>query len=233
MPVLSIAEVVRAAVARPAPLLCVDTCSVLDVAREPHRPHQTGRCIAACRTITNASSSATAYVIVAPTVPTELQRNRQTVFDELAKSIEVIEDGTRRVLDAISDSGLGISGGRVPLTALNLPASLGAVIDALGASWIQLVEDPAANDRAFRRAVQLIAPSRKGEVLDAQIVEHYLGLGSALRSAGFTSPIVMVSSNTADYGRPGNIKPPLDADFSSIGLRFTTDFAWAVRELGL
>jgi hypothetical protein len=78
-----------------------------------------------------------------------------------------------------------------------------------------------------------IAPSSKGkpEYKDCHIVEHFLELARMLRSGGLTEKIVFVSSNTEDYGKGPDGRPPLDAEFRAVQLQFVTDIAWAESQL--
>jgi hypothetical protein len=82
--------------------------------------------------------------------------------------------------------------------------------------------------QAGQRVIRGHPPASKGkqEYKDCEIFEHYLALARALRSSDFEPSLHFVSSNTNDYGSPGQLDATLDADLQSVRLTFVTDLSW-------
>jgi hypothetical protein len=107
--------------------------------------------------------------------------------------------------------------------------------------WMKVaISAPQAADvpsRAIARVNLAKTPARKGssEVKDCVIIETYLDVISSLRSAGLSSKVTFVSSNTNDYAAAnhGSLKPDLEADFTKIGMDYAPNLAATKHLLGL
>jgi len=68
------------------------------------------------------------------------------------------------------------------------------------------------------------------------LLEEYLELTRQLRAARFEMPVVLLTSNTNDFGGGAGgptLHPRLAAEFDPLGIGFTCTWGHAARELGL
>jgi hypothetical protein len=229
----SLEQLAQDILGNPAPVLLLDTCSIIDIIRVPIRP--TRDLLEAAQRILDrtVTPQRKLWNVVNQQVVQEWYDNAANVAREVTAAIARTEESARRLLataryiapsqslSAFSLGGLGLEGLLLTLSRSLLDGS--AVLE----------DDEACLQRALGRMRNGIAPSSKGkpEYKDCHIIEHFLELARRLRSCGFSDQIIFVSSNTEDYGKGPGGRPPLDAEFRAVQLEFATDIAWAESQL--
>ena len=219
-----------------APILFSDTCSVLDLIRDPTRDTVQAHNRAAALEIVEAMES-NAYLIgfLAEQVVLELNENRSSVEDEASKALKQLRDRMRRMDDVNKIfGGNGIT--RLSHFDDHVPRSI-AILDR----WISLSKisnaSPGILALAFARVNKARTPARKGNqaAKDCLVVETYLQTARQLRELGLNTPFVFLSSNTRDYAREtGNmLKADIQSDFDAVGMEYAPNFGAARHLLGL
>lgn len=221
----------RAILGSPAPVLLLDTSSVLDIIRAGGRERcPPGLIPAALEMIGRASKSPPGiWMVAAELVQKEWHNNCERVeldsrkrINELDQDIKALTAVLAHLGSALTESVPNFSGYAVESILKKVAANL-----LYAATVLQ------GNDRcsiaANRRAIFGSAPASKGKnsLKDCMIIEHYISLCRQLREAGFGSKCVFVSSNVNDFGKGGGPLPPLDEDFRAVGIEYVTDLAWA------
>jgi hypothetical protein len=208
--------------ARPAPVVFLDTCALLDVVRAPSR--------GAASTVEAATELLTGGTKKPPTVYLAIGCPTPTEWNDHVE--EAVADATAAVscVDAVAQAWgfLGVAGLPVlPMHALPLPDRLKALSQDLLDAAILLDKDTDALSRAIDRVIHSQLPARKGGkgAKDSVILEHAIGLTDALRNAGFVPICIFVSSNTHDFAASGTttLHPLLQPDFDP-----PTDLQYAV-----
>jgi hypothetical protein len=217
------------------PILRIDTCSLLDIMRDPRRESVRPHDAVAAHILVEAAESKRLTMLVAPQVIAELGDNRVKVKDEttaaLIKLRELV-DRVDRVVAAFSAGGkmdTGHLAGHVDRA--------GALVDHwLGAAF-PIAEGREIPARAWDRVRMARTPSRKSRenMKDCTVIETYLDFVSAFRSAGGTAKAVFLSSNAKDYVEEDGVtlKGDLAAEFAQLGLDFQPNIAAAKHSLGL
>jgi hypothetical protein len=229
----SLEQLAQRILAERAPVLLLDTCSILDVVRVPLRQTR-GDLLGAAQRLVNRVHGLPRglWIVISEQVYQEWQDNAPSVVGEVAATITRTEDAARRLIATARGvapnqriSGFSLGGMELHNLLLNRSRSLLDGADVLS-------DDDACHRRAVERMRQRLAPASQGEGFkDCHIVEHFLELARRLRASALTDQIIFVSSNTKDYGAsPG--RAPLDSEFQAVDLNFVTDIAWAESELG-
>jgi PIN domain len=219
-----------------APILCFDTCTVLDIMRDPTREtvhHHELR--AALDLVTAMETGITLVGLVANQVRLEFNNHADAVADEADRELGKLRKKLARI-DALAAVFGGA--GRTDLRHLDeYVIRARAVADRLMAAAISVPGSPEIPSRALSRVNQARTPAQKGKesAKDCVVIETYLDVVSSLRAAGLTSKIVFVSSNTKDYaGETGRVlKPDIVADFEKIRMEYTPNLNFAKHSLGL
>jgi hypothetical protein len=218
------------------PILCFDTCTVLDIMRDPTRKtvrrHEQQ---AALDLVAAMESGRTLVGLVADQVQREFESLADSVGNEAAQALEDLRKQLARIDEVVAVFG---GTGRTDLQHLdNHVIRARAVVDRLMAAATLAPESPEITSRAFRRLNQARTPARKGKdsMKDCVVIETYLDIVSSLRVAGLTSKIVFVSSNKNDYaGETGRVlKPDLGAEFAKVGMEYAPNLAAAKHSVGL
>lgn len=226
----SLAALATRVAAQPAPVVLLDACSLLDVVRAPIRDEIPSGVVEAAVGLDAAAHAGPrgAWFVIATQAQEEFTQHIDTVAEDVTDKIAGIE----RRLGAIYSISQVLPVGTMPLarpTALNLPRQLRDLAEGILARAAILERDDDCRLRATDRVAKGVAPSARGkqEYKDCEILEHYLGFAHALRRLGFAPALIFVTSNTKDYGKPGQLCPALEADFAAVSLSFVTDLAWA------
>lgn len=219
-----------------APVLCIDTCTVLDIMRDPTRDTVRAHERKAALDLLLALETGTALVsLVAEQVHFEFHEHANAVEAEAVRALQKLRDQLARI-DGVAAAFGGV--GRADLSHLDdhMARSRGVVDRWMAASHMA----PASVDishRAFVRVNQARTPARKGQhsIKDCVVIETYLDVIGELRAAGLGSTIVFTSSNTRDYaGESGQaLKPDLAIDFAKVGMEYAPNLAAAKHLLGL
>ena len=216
---------------QPTPVLCLDTCDLLDSVRGIRL-----RNLSSLRSLIRlrdkpALSADCCQVVVTYLVKHEWDQNLPTVRTDATADLR----NQQSIDDARSLFG------SAPLPFGNVEQA--ALIDGFVAVVQQIIDravilerDAGCIDRALERVMGRKRPSHKNEIKDSIHLGHYLELARRLRSAAFAEPCLFVSGNKADFwaksGRPRS-HPELDSDLKAAGLTFFARLEDAVRHLGI
>lgn len=181
------------------PLLCFDTCSILDIMRDPQRDNITQVERRAVMRLLSAAEADHLQSLIAPRVALEYDMYCNKVQNETKLSIADIRSFVSSIeeIDAIY-GGQMVSG---------LPHLDGHHIRARSVAnrWLEIMhnaEQPEEiESRAKARVAQGLAPARRIGSLaaDSIIFESYMHTIQKLRNSGYLGRAVFISSNTKDY----------------------------------
>ena len=232
---LSLQEVSRLA-GLGSPVLCVDTCTLLDVVRDITRETVTiGDVSAGFTLLSKAESGSDLIVLMAEQVTLEIASNVTSVEDEAQAALQRFLARAQRIHDVAVAFG---AQGNLQVRHLDGHVSRAQpVLDR----WKQVAQLVPHNDavasRAFRRVNEPRTPARLGKesMKDCVIVEAYIEAASQLRAAGMTAPIVFASSNTKEYFAPNTRHLQIDIadDLAAVGMEYAPNFGAAKHSLGL
>jgi hypothetical protein len=230
----SIADATAQILAAPAPVLLIDTCSLLDIIRAPKRALKLKGCIKNAVELRRRIKAAPpeCHLAVGSFVPAEWAKHADTIRDELQRHLKSLDEASSHFHDACGHVGIA-TGARPSFEPSQLPATLHRLSSDLLKHAIQLDAQDDTNMKAYTRAANNVPPSIKGgEIKDSTILEECLEVCRNLRKAGFADKLVYCTSNTTDYCQAGNnLHTQILADFSPLDVRFVTSLPWAVSEL--
>jgi hypothetical protein len=219
-----------------APVLCFDTCTALDLMRDPTRDgireHER---LAALALLAAAERGIDLVLLMADQVAFEFRENATAVENEAIQALVRLKGQISRI-DAVA-AAYG-SKGRANLDHLDDHVSKAR---AVANRWIAAAR-PARQgsdiaSRALLRLNQARTPARKGKdsMKDCVVIETYLDVVAQLRNAGLPTRIVFASSNTKDYaGVTGtNLNSDISSEFSALSLDYAPNLAAAKHQLGL
>lgn len=229
---LNVADVAQ----RNTPVLCADTCVILDLLRSPSRDDvRPEHHRAAFHLLTAMEGGSDLIGLMAEQVVHEVAENRLAVTDEATKNLEKFRAQVARVDAVVAVFG---ATGAIDLSHLDGHVDLSAlVVDRwLKASWL-VAQAAGIADRALLRVNKGRTPADRGKqsMKDCVVIETYLDVVKRLRDAGHVGPVVFASSNTKDYAATNgsNLKPDLEAEFTALNMLYAPNLAAAKHQLGL
>ena len=220
------------------PVLCVDTCAILDILRDPTRKDVHSKNHAAALALLGcAETEAQLDVRIADLVRTEYLENVEGVRKEA-------EAGLSRLVSQIAKlnelTELYDSPGHVDTSHWNDHVRQ---CRHIAERWMAVGEtvhgsgSDAVVQNAFARVYQARPPAKRGKdsTKDCVILETYLDFIRKLRAAGRTERIVFLSSNTKEFAASGTgaIKEEIAGEFADIGLEYAPSMVAAKGLLGL
>lgn len=223
----------RTIAAASIPTLCVDTCSLLDIMRDPTRddarPHERKAAI----DLAGALEAGDLACLVAEQVELEFQEHDAPIQAEAQDAIKRLVE---RVDRANAVHGVFATPKAVDLRHLGAQtAPARAVVER----WLRAARlvpgSDAVNARAISRVNRNVSPARKGKdsVKDCIVFETYLAAVGELRALGMASTVVLLSSNTREYLSESRVlKPDLAPDLSTLGIGYAPNIAAAKSALG-
>lgn len=219
-----------------APVLCVDTCTLLDVIRDVTRDTVRAHdAKAGLSLLLSAETGTDLVVFTAEQVKLELALHLAEVEDEAKAKLEKFRNSAQRIHDVAMV--FGASGALQTVHLQDHVVRTRAALDRWKAIARSVPGSSEITSRAFTRMNQPKTPARKGKdsIKDCVVIETYLEAASELRAAGLTTPIVFASSNTNDYYGPNGSQLPSDiaSDFSSLQMIYAPNFGAAKHWLGL
>jgi hypothetical protein len=238
---IAIAGAVADLVANPRPILCLDTCDFLDVVRRfaDSDPKEANLYIAhSFRNVADALATGPdrCQVIVTYLVLHEWGQN----IEEARKKVDQYLGESDRRIDRIAEAcGWGetaVPALSVRLATVSLTTSLVALAESLMNQALIIEKDAECVERALRRVMGRMRPSRKGEIKDSIHWEHYLELSRRLEAAGHTLARIFVGADKAAFWvnrETPTVHPDLDAEAIASGLRFFGRLDEALRTLGI
>ena len=216
--------------------LCLDTCVILDIMRDPARDDiRVLDQAASLELLPEVESGKRLTALIAEQVRKEFCDTVDVVHEEAKTSLAKFRDQVSK-LDELST--LYKSPGEVDLSHLNNHENR---CRKVAERWLKAgtpVPQPSQIlERAFDRVNRALAPARrgKGNMKDCVILETYLERVRQLRSDGITTPIVFVSSNKKDYAEPNKaiIRADIKDEFSDLDLEYAPSMAAAKHFLKL
>lgn len=217
------------------PVLCVDTCTVLDVVRDITRESVTPADVnAGLDLLALAEAGSRLTVLMAEQVTLEIAGNVETVEQEARAALEKFLAQAQRIHDVA-----GAYGAQGHLQIRHLDGHVIRAKPVLG-RWTQVAQVVPHNDgvasRAFRRVNAPRTPARRGKesMKDCVIVEAYIEAASQLRAAGMTAPIVFASSNTKEYfaSNTRHLQADIAMDLAAVGIEYAPNWGAAKHNLG-
>lgn len=228
-----ISDAVAQLIYQSTPIIFLDTCAILDIARLPFReknPTTAKSYLESAQKVLQLVSEKKLQLIIPPNVSIEYKDNLQTTKDELSRylkevgqSLEILE-----ALHLLNNSGFSAPN----VTSLGTESFLEGVCENIISSAIHIAQDSNLIIKATDRAVKNTPPSRKGAVKDCIIYEHCLQISSLLRNKGYKKNIVFLTSNRKDYcDNKGRTKQHISNELSLLKIHLCLDWTWAFRNL--
>lgn len=229
------AEVVRIANLN-VPILCFDTCSALDLMRDPTRETaDASDRKTALNLLMSIERSQYLVSLMAEQVRREFNEYVDEIEKETATALQKLGEKVQRIDEIAGAYGASEF---TNISHLDDHAECARKIaDRWIASALPVGETDAVSLRALQRVREARAPARKGKdsTKDCIVIETYLDIVKRLRRANSLKPIVFISSNTKEYTREGRmrLKDDLEKEFADVGLKYAPNFAAAKHCLGL
>jgi hypothetical protein len=217
------------------PVLCLDTCSILDIMRDPTRESVQAHERAAALQLLSALETGRLICLVADQVLLEFDEYSAEILQEAENGLKKFLGNVARVHAVVAAFG---GSGSIELSHFTAHSSRSkAVVDRIIAAAQRAPQRPEIASRALLRVNQARTPARKGKesMKDCVVIETYLDTVTALRAAGLRSKIVFASSNTKEYVGPlgGPLKADIAEEFANLGIEYAPNLAAAKHSLGL
>ena len=220
--------------AHPAPILLLDTCSILDITRVPVRENLSDVIVSAAKELTLRTSKnpPEIWLVVSEFVKREWCDHADNLRTDLGNQIKNLDNKITPVRSAFIALGIGPPLVDPELQSLKIDHHLYNLSkNILDNSYI-VIEDSVCTNKAIQRYNRREAPAVIGSSPnDCTIIEHYLELCVLLREKSFSEKIVFISSNTNDYREQNNLKEPLVSQFSKVSLEYMTDIGQLLRRI--
>jgi hypothetical protein len=227
----TIANLSRAILTSPAPVLLLDTSSVLDIIRVGGRETCPPQLIEAADEIVALASQSPPrlWILAAELVRNEWNDHCGRVEIETRKRINELDRNIKGLTEVLRYLGSVPPVGVTVFSGHAIESQLKSVAETLLRVAAIIQGNDGCSALATRRAIMCWAPASKGKdaVRDCTIIEHYISVCQQLSETGFKFKRVFVSSNVNDYGKGGRPLPPLDEHFKTAGIEYVTDLAWA------
>ena len=209
------------------PIVCLDTCSILDILRDPTRKdvriHEQE---ASLELLREAESRQQLNAIVTDLVLTEFRENVQRVQEESENRIAGLRDQVAKLDELATLHGS-------PGEADSRHWVDHAVRCRNAAErWLKASTVVSRSEQielaALRRSTQARAPAGRGKdaIQDCIILETYLKFVRELREDGLTARVVFVSSNIKDYAESESTALRTDIESESDPSGWSTRRTW-------
>ncbi|MGB3737966.1 MAG: PIN domain-containing protein [Pontixanthobacter sp.] len=215
------------------PVLCIDTCSLLDIMRDPTRDGARAGDRVAAINLLQRLEHLDLVCLVAEQVDIEFAGHDVDVELEATNAIRKLRervDQANRIHAAFLSAvtvNLAHLDGMVPMARQTITR------------WTKAAHRIPSSTTIFTNAMDRvnrnIAPARRGKdsIKDCVVVESYLTAIDALRAAGMPSKVVFLSSNTKEYLTDGRVlKPDLVRDFGRMNMEYVPNMSAAKSLLG-
>jgi hypothetical protein len=231
---MSSAKVVRRIMSAQAPALLLDTCSLLDLMRDPTRETFSAEQVhAASRLLGRAESRPpTLWLPIASQVLSERDERQLNVKLEAEAAIRRLEECVHRVQRTMAAHGLITSAIAPPLSASNFLDTASTMVDRYFSAGLPFENPRNVAGKAFARVAANKAPSKRGQqAKDCLVIESYLHIAKQLREQQFQHKIVFLTTNTRDYSDPtassGKLHPDLVAEFHAVNMAYAVNLLMA------
>jgi hypothetical protein len=237
-----LADIVARLVAAPKPVICLDTCDILEAVQclDWERPTtaRSTACVTAARRLLTTLAADPDKVLVAITdlVVTEWNQNIAEIRDNAIRFLSQVDGIVGRPYQAAVAAGTALPA-YTDLSASALVDDLLALSKALLNQATRIELDAVLIDLAVGRVLAKRRPSQDGHLKDSIHFEHYLELARQLRTAGFAEECVFASRNRKDFwnGQQPSIHPDLaqEAADPAVRMRFFGSIEAALGHLHL
>lgn len=232
----SVGTIAAALVSAPAPVLLLDACALLDIIRAPRRS-QADHLRAVSRVLQAASASPARCVLVTASITRkEFDDHAAEEVNQLGKHLQGLQDQAIEFETACQHAGITSAPAASAFTATSLPAVLESLARSVLGAAISIDGELRFRNLATQRAIDGRRPSRHGAVKDPLMLEEYLELCRVVRSGGFASPVVFLSSNPADFCQDksaSHLHSDLAAEFTPLALGFAAVWPRAAQLLSI
>lgn len=216
------------------PVLCFDTCSLLDIMRDPSRDTTRVSDRIAGLELLKAAEAGRLQCFLPEQVATEFNEHDLSTQEEAERAIRRLREQVGRInaLDAVY-------GPECTVELAHLDDHVGRARGVVGRWLAQLQIFKPADDapaKAFARVNTATPPAAKGKESskDCLVYETVLELASGLRGAGTATPIVFLSSNINDYlHERKRLRPEIASEFAPLKLDYAQNMGLAKHLLGL
>ncbi|TFI59749.1 hypothetical protein E2493_02610 [Sphingomonas parva] len=218
--------------ARGVPVLCIDTCSLLDIMRDPTREDARPNERRASIDLVARIEAGDLVCLVAEQVRLEFGTLDLTIQTQAVNALKALREQVERV-NEIHNLFLPA----VPISLVHLDMQVAPARAVVGRWLAAATSAPGSGDalaRAMDRVNRNITPARQGrEVKDCVVFETYLEAITKVRAAGMPATAVMLSSNTKEYLSERRVlKADIASDFTRVNMSFAPNMAAAKNLLG-
>jgi len=218
------------------PVVCLDTCSILDVMRDPARDSaREHEATAALQLLDQLENGPGLIALLADQVRLEFADHAQSIQDETSRALDKLRERIARVSHITAT--FGVAANIDPKHLDGHAERARAVVDRWIAATTATPQGTEIPSRALLRLNSARTPARKGKdsMKDCVVIETYLEAVHQLRNSGLTAKVVFASSNTKDYAMEptSNLRTDLAAEFSLLGIEYAPNLAAAKHMLGL
>ncbi len=234
----SLSDAATRILAAPAPVLVLDTCSLLDLFRRhqnqpmPKTPPEEYRDVWEMGLLLSVRPGAI-HLVVPELVPREYADNANAIEVELNRWCKQVDESLRWFTESAGWLRLEVPP-TVSVQSFGVAAECRQLADDLLGRAMVLDRDRDCLDRAVGRVIAKKRPSHAKEIKDSMNLEQTLELCRRLNSAGFDHPRYLVSSNTHDFAASSSsttLHPDLQQEFAAVGLEYVTSIRAAYRKL--
>ena len=216
-----------------APLLVPDTCSLLDIIRDPTREKFGRSQIEAALTLLSKAEqcSPELSVVITQQVVRELGDHIAKEGRTATAAIQNLDRTIDQVIGVYAALGLLAPSVRSSLARHDFERHSRAVLDRFINVAIAVQEENEWHLRAGNRVFAGKAPAATGRqsFKDCLVLESLLAISEDLRFQGFKEPILFLTANVADFckDKSGGLHPDLQPEFSRLGIDFAVKFVEA------
>lgn len=215
------------------PVLCIDTCAVLDLMRDPTCKTARPEVRQAGFDLIAVAEHGELAILMAEQVAIEFATLDAKVQEEARQSLSRVREQLVRI-DALA----AVYGAEGTVRFDHLDDHVERARTLVGrwlATALRVTPSAEIPGKAFARVNAVRAPSKQGKEAskDCLVFETYLEAIGDLRAAGCVADVVFVSSNTNDYLAPGSVmKPDIAADLTPLNATFAVSMEHAKNTLG-
>jgi len=237
-----IATVVAQLTADPKPVICLDTCDILEVVQclawEKERTPRPVTCVEPARRLLSALAvdPNLAQLVITDLVHQEWSQNVLNIAQKAKDFLPKIDN-----IVGYPYQAAGFAGTVLPVSPSLSGSTLVANLVTLSTNLLNQAIRLELGDQPIRLALDRVMtkrrPSHEGHIKDSINFEHYLGFARYLRAGRFAEEVFFVSKNKSDYWEPGTsqIHHDLLHEISdpAVQIRFFTSLAAAIGYLGI
>lgn len=210
------------------PLICLDTCSILDIAKDPSRTNVTVAEQISSLSLLNQVVEQKLISLITDRVVLEFGRWISMIREETAASIRDIYAGKDQKLITKTNQlaiNLDINASDSREIMERYASDAAAVAQNWMTNSVVMRASQEIRNRASKRVENKIAPSRQNKTSyeDCEILESYLQFAKQCRQLGmaFIRPILFISSNTSDFTKLGSLHIQIAPDFDLTGMTYS------------